>query len=227
MAVNKPLPLSSPCLKAGVSNGGSMRRIGALGSVLVALVAVSAAALALAPSNGAAQDISRVIAGGWVTPPTLAPLQIIMQVRRAGFAPISRPVQRGPVYVLSALDGDGIAVRLTVDAGSGRLLWVADISRTRYGGYYGYPAWLRPARPPLPPANIPNGGPDINNFGPDRTAVRRAPPLPRTRPGELTSAVSKQSAAPPQAAAPVNPDVAPAAKPLPVAPTMVPVAPLE
>jgi hypothetical protein len=152
-----------------------------------------------------------------------------MAARRAGFEPISRPVQRGPVYVLSALDGDDIDVKLTVDAHSGRLLWIADISGRRYGGYYGSPAWLRLARPPVPPADIPNSGPDRNNFRADRTATSgwRLPPLPRTRPGELTSAVNTQSAAPAQAAAPVRPDVAPAAKPPPVAPTMVPVAPLE
>jgi hypothetical protein len=149
-----------------------------------------------------------------------------MEVRRAGFEPISRPVQRGSVYVLSALDRNDIDVRLTIDARSGRLLSVADISSTRYGGYYGYPAWLRQARPPLPPADIPNIGPDMNNFRPDRTAVRRSPPLPPTRPGDLTSAVNKQSVAPAEATAPVPPDAAPAAKP-PGGPTMVPVAPLE
>jgi hypothetical protein len=197
-----------------------MRRIRALGSVLVALVAIAAAVLALTPSNAAAQDISPAV----TTPRILTPSQIIMEVRRAGFEPISRPVQRGPVYVVSALNGD-IDVWLTVDAHSGRLLWVADISGTRYGGYYGYPAWPPRARPLMPPADIPNIGPDINNFRPDRTAVRHSPPLPPTRPGGLTNAVNKESAAPPQAAASIHPDVAPAAKSPPV--TMVPVAPLE
>jgi hypothetical protein len=197
-----------------------MRRIRALGSVLVARVAIAAAVLALAPSNGAAQDIGRAA----TTPRMLAPSQIIMEVRRAGFEPIGRPVQRGPVYVVSALNG-GIDVWLTVDAHSGRLLWVADISRTRYGGDYGYPAWPPRARPLMPPADIPNIGPDSNNFRPDRAAVRHSTPLPPTRPGELTNVVNKESAAPPQAAAPVRPEVAPATKPPPV--TMVPVAPLE
>ena len=75
-----------------------MRKISALGWVLVALVAVPAVSLALAPSNGAAQDISRAVAGGLAARPTLAPPQIMMEVRRAGFEPISRPVQRGAVY---------------------------------------------------------------------------------------------------------------------------------
>jgi hypothetical protein len=149
-----------------------MKRIRALGSVLVALVAVTAAALALAPSKGEAQDISRAVAGGTLR--TLAPSQIIMEVRRAGFKPISRPVQRGPVYVVSALDGDQFDVNLTLDAYSGRLLWVADIGRTRFGSYYGYPAWPYRARPLVPPADIANSGPDMN-IRPNRTAVRSAP----------------------------------------------------
>jgi hypothetical protein len=206
--------------------GSKMRRIGALGSALVALIA-GAAALAIAPSNGVAQDISRAVAGGSTTPRTLAPSEIMMEVRRTGFEPISRPVQRGSVYVVVALDGDDLDVRLTIDAHSGRLLWVADVRGTRYGGYYGYPAGPRRVRPPVPPVDIPSSGPDRNNLRPDTTAafVRPSPPLPRTRPGELTSAVNKESAVPAPAAAPVNPDVAPAAKLPPV--TMVPVAPLE
>jgi hypothetical protein len=201
-----------------------MKRIRALGSVLLALVAVTAG-LALAPSKGAAQDISRAVAGGWTTLRPLAPSQIIMEVRRTGFKPISPPVQRGPVYVVSALDGDDIDVKLTLDAYSGRLLWVADISRARFGGYYGYPAWPYRARPLFPPADIKNSGPDMN-IGPDRAAVRSSPPLPRARPVELTSAVNTHSAAPP-AQDLLHPDVAAAAKPPPVAPTMVPIAPLE
>jgi hypothetical protein len=71
--------------------------------------------------------------------------------------------------------------------------------------------------------------------------MRPALPLPRTRPADLTSAAAKETALPPQPAqqaregregepkttAPVRSDVAPAAKALPMAPTMVPVAPLE
>jgi hypothetical protein len=202
-----------------------MKRIRALGSVLVALIAVTAAALALAPSRGAAQEVSRTVAGGWTTLRTLAPSQIIMEVRRAGFKPISRPVQRGPVYLVSALDGDQFDVNLTLDAYSGRLLWVADMSRTRFGSYYGYPAWPYRARLLAPPAAIPNSGPDMN-VRPDRIAVPNSPPLPRARPVELTSAVNMQSATVP-AQEPLLPDVAAPAKPPPVAPTMVPIAPLE
>jgi hypothetical protein len=174
----------------------------ALGSALVIFVAV-AAALGLAQSESVAQDLTRPAAGGWATGGMLAPADIIIAARRAGFEPISRPVQRGPVYVLFALDDGDVDVKLTVDARSGRVLWVRDVIGPRYSGYYGYPALPRYGRPPLPPGDIPDIGHGRNNFRPDGTtaSVRRSPPLPRTRPADLTGAVNKQSAAPAQAAA--------------------------
>jgi hypothetical protein len=173
----------------------------ALGSALVVFVAV-AAVLGLAQSKSVAQDLTRPMAGDWAMGGMLAPADIIIAARRAGFEPISRPVQRGPVYVLFALDDGDVDVKLTVDARSGRVLWVGDVIGARYGGYYGYPAPPRYGRPPMPPADIPDLGHGRNNFRPDRTtaSVRRSPPLPRIRPADLTS-VNKQGAAPAQAAA--------------------------
>lgn len=222
-----------------------MRRIkGALASALVIFVAVPAI-LVLAQSNSVAQAITRPVAGGWAAAGMLAPWEIIVEVQRSGFEPISRPVQRGPVYVLFALDDSDMDVKLTVDARSGRVLWVGDVGRARSGGYYGYPAFPRYGRPPVPPIGIPNIGAGRSNLRPDRatTFERRPPPLPRTRPTDLTIAAPKESA-PPAAlplpspasaggkgggniAAPVRPDVAGAAKSPPAPPTMVPVAPLE
>ena len=215
-----------------------------LASALVIFIAVPAI-LVLAHANGVAQAITRPVAGGWATAGMLAPWEIIVELRRAGFEPISRPAQRGPVYVLFALDDSDMDVRLTVDARSGRVLWAGDVRGARYGGYYGYPAFPRYGRPPVPPVGIPNIGAGRSNFRPDRatTFERRSPPLPRTRPTDLTSAAPKESAPPvapsppspssaggkggASAAAPVRPDVAGAAKSAPAAPTMVPVAPLE
>src|SRR5260370_30805635 len=76
------------------------------------------------------------------------------EVRRAGFEPISRPVQRGRVYVLFALDPYDIEVRLAVDAGSGRVLRVTGIPRYGGGGEYVDRPHLRsPAPPPTPRPN--------------------------------------------------------------------------
>jgi hypothetical protein len=165
----------------------------------------------------------------------LGPSEIVAEVRRAGFEPISRPVQRGRVYLLLALDQDGVDVKLTVDAGSGRVLWAAEVTGMPYGApdYYGYRAWSRYERPPLPPANIPSTGAGRTNFGQVRnnTSVRRFPPLPRTRPADLAGAVAKETGAgarsAPKATAAGQSHVAPAPTVRPAQPTMVPVAPLE
>jgi hypothetical protein len=230
----------------GRPKGGKMRSIKwALGSALVILAAMPPG-LALAQSSGVARDIAWPPAGVSATLGMLAPPEIEAAVRRAGFEPISRPLQRGRVYVLFALDPYDMDVKLTVDAGSGRVLWVTGVIGTRFGGigYYSNHPWSRYERPPMPPGNIPNIWPGKNNSGSGRSSasMRPALPLPRTRPADLTSAAAKETALPPQPAqparegrevgepkttAPVRSDVAPAAKALPMAPTMVPVAPLE
>ncbi len=216
----------------------------ALGSALV--VAAMPPVLALAQSSGMARDTTGPVAGVSAILGMLAPAEIEAEVRRAGFEPMNRPIQRGRVYVLFALDPYDMDVKLTVDAGTGRVLWVRGVSGARYGGagYYSYRPWSRFERPPTPPGDIPNIWPGKNNSGSVRSSasLRPAPPLPRTRPADLTSAAAKETAPPPHPAhqaregregdepkttAPVRSDVAPAAKALPMAPTMVPVAPLE
>jgi hypothetical protein len=190
---------------------------GALGPA-VAIFAATLPLLGFAQSSGVVRDITRPAAGTSAPVDTLAPAEIVAQVQRAGFDPISGPVQRGRVYVLFALDPNDRHVKLTVDAASGSVLWVTGIAGTRYGdpGYYGYRAWWRYERPPVPPAAIPNMGPGWNNFRPVTrdASVRPSPPLPRTRPASLAGATPVRSE--PQAAAAPVPPV-----------TMVPVAPLE
>jgi len=212
-----------------------MRRIkGALEAALVIFAAMPPV-LALAQSNGVARDIIGPVAGVSVTAGTLAPPEIVAEVRRAGYEPISRPVQHGRVYVLFALDPYDMDVKLTVDSGSGRVLWITGIIGTRYGGapYYSYRPLSRYERPPIPPGNIPNMGPGKNNSESVRSSssTRPSPPLPRNRPADLTSAAVKETApaaqSEPKAAAPGRSEVAPAAKPPPLPSTMVPVAPLE
>jgi hypothetical protein len=217
----------------------------ALGSALV-VVAAMPPALALAQSSGLPRDIAWPPAAVWATPGVLAPAEIEAEVRRAGFEPISRPVQRGRVYVLLALDPYDIDVRLTVDTGSGRVLRVTGVPRYGGAGYYGDRPLSRYERPPIPPGDIPNTWPGKSNSGPVRSSasIRPALPLPRTRPADLTSAAARETAPPPtprpaqqaresgeggepKMTAPVRSDVAPAAKALPMGPTMVPVAPLE
>src|SRR5262249_5232433 len=167
MRLNSGAPTKHPSLarEVGAVQGGKMSRIkGVLGPALVIFVAVPSA-LALAQSNGAVRDMPRSGAGASVTIDTLAPAEIVTEAQRAGFDPISGPVQRGRVYILFALDPNDRRVKLTVDAGSGRVLWVTGVTGTRYGGPgYADQAWWRYEHAPVPPADIPNMRPGWNNL---------------------------------------------------------------
>ncbi len=104
----------------------------------------------------------------------LAPDEIIASVRSAGFDPITRPMLRGPVYVLRAVDTSDADVRVTVDARSGRVLTVRRVAGLYYGApdYSGYEPgpfaprdrlpherWRRDfgeyERAPIPPSPVP------------------------------------------------------------------------
>jgi hypothetical protein len=170
----------------------------------------------------------------------LAPAEIITRVRAAGFDPRSRPIQRGAVYFLFAVDHQYMDVRLTVDANSGRVISATRLAGMRYGGpgYDGHEVLSRTyERPPTPPADIPNRG-AARNSGPANSAQPH-PPLPRARPGDAVTGSAQPEAVPgglgdttaeiPSAAAPPPSATSQAALPTspPQQPTMVPIAPLE
>jgi hypothetical protein len=102
----------------------------------------------------------------------LPPGEIIASVRSAGFAPVTRPVQRGAIYVLRAVDRYDADVRVTVDARSGRVLAATRVARLEEGGpgYGGGPPPGYPPsydrsprdfggyeRAPVPPVQVPYG----------------------------------------------------------------------
>ena len=181
---------------------------------------------ALAQSDGAVLDMTWP-AGAAAMAGTLPPAEILAEVRREGFYPISRPVQRGRVYVLFAVDQDDIDVKLTVDAASGEVLWIAGVAAHFGGpGYYGHRSIWRREHQPLPPVDVPSAGPNVRNSagsagGGRPVSMKRFPPLPRIRPASLAGA-AKVDPPPGQSGRPsaVQPGTAPAV-------TMVPVAPLE
>jgi hypothetical protein len=172
---------------------------------------------ALAQSDHAAMDMAWP-AGAAAMAGTLPPAEILAEVRREGFYPIGRPVQRGHVYVLFAVDQDDMEVKLTVNAATGEVLWVARVM-ARFGGpgHYGHRSIWRDWRQPLAPVDMPNAGPPVWNSGPagagHGVSMKRFPPLPRIRPASLAGTAKLDAAA-------AQPDTA-----TPV--TMVPVAPLE
>jgi len=160
----------------------------ALGSALV-IFAATPPVFAVAQPNDVVRDITGPAAGVSTTAGTLAPAEIVTEVRRAGFEPISRPVQHGRVYVLLALDPYGMDVKLTVDADSGRVLWATGIIGARYGGaaYYSYHPLSRYERPPIPPADIPNMGPGKINSGSVRSSASTRSSRRCRAPARLTS----------------------------------------
>jgi hypothetical protein len=188
--------------------------LGILALCVAAIAAIGIAGVAFperarAQADGAALDMpfdmTWPVAGTPGMAGPLPPAEILAEVRREGFYPVSRPVHRGRVYVLFAVDQDDMDVKLTVDAASGRILWVAGaVAHLGGPGHYGYRTHWRSAH--LPPEDI---VPNAHGAGTRHTSLKRFPPLPRTRPVDLAGT-------PPSAAAAAAPGV-----------TMVPVAPLE
>jgi hypothetical protein len=191
--------------------------MGALGSAVGLFIAISAE-LALAQVDEAVSDLTaQEMTWPAVAPATagiLPPAEILTEVRQEGFYPVGRPVRRGRVYVLFAIDQDDMDVRLTVDGASGQVLWVTGaVARFGGPGYYGHRSVWR-EHPPVPPADIPTAGSrsSFGSAGTHHTSLKRFPPLPRTRPADLAG----DSVLPARGSSPAAPPV-----------TMVPVAPLE
>jgi len=161
--------------------------------------------MALAQADG--EELDMTLGGGAAWPAgRLSPAEIAAEVRRAGFYPVSRPVRRGRVYVLFAVDQDDMDVKLTVDAESGRVLWAAG-AVAHLGGPGYYRSLWHAERPPVPPADIPGAAATARKTAAGRE--KRFPPLPRNRPLDLGG---KTQGGEPQASSAV---------------TLVPVAPLE
>jgi hypothetical protein len=86
----------------------------------------------------------------------LPPHEIVAVVRSAGLDPLSRPMRRGPVYALLAVDHAGQEFRVTVDARLGRVLRIVPMPGARFAA----PVVVPPApygRPPGSIAMVPDG----------------------------------------------------------------------
>ena len=57
--------------------------------------------------------------------------QVAVNVRAAGFAPLSRPALRGAVYYLRAKSRSNVEMRVAVDARTGRVLSATRVSDTQ------------------------------------------------------------------------------------------------
>jgi hypothetical protein len=183
----------------------SVLRISALIAPAIAAVAISVAACperALAEAgDGPVLDMpfemTWPVTGSPGMAGSLPPADILAEVRREGFYPVSRPVHRGRVYVLFAVDQDDMDVKLTVDAASGRVLWVAEaVAHLGGPGHYGYRTHWRAEHPNSehlnsehlnsehsPPVESANAASESHHGS--RTSHKRFPPLPRSRPVDL------------------------------------------
>ncbi len=83
----------------------------------------------------------------------LSPYAITSTVQSMGLEPISPPVQRGARYVLRAIDGRGIEVRVAADAWTGRILAVRPMGEGRgsvYANRYAPPSYYSDENAPAP-----------------------------------------------------------------------------
>jgi hypothetical protein len=85
-----------------------------------------------------------VYAGPGLSDPALPPYEIMSIVRSTGLAPLTRPMRRGPYYVLVAVDRVGRQMRVVVDAQLGDIVNLRPALAT---GSYG-PELGRPYGPP-------------------------------------------------------------------------------
>jgi hypothetical protein len=223
-------------------------------NVKVRLLAGAVAGLACAFPVGAGAQApgAAPFASG---PPTYAggsryampPDQITASVRAAGLEPLSRPLLRGTVYYVRAVNRARTEMRVSIDARTGRVLSASRVANEppvspvagepgpapapRYEPYLSTHGYSEAA--PSPPADVPIEGRPVPpgrvpNYATTSPAKRVAaqPPLPRARrgeSGEVTGSVPEAPAAPAAKPEPVP------STPNPVAakPAMVPIAPLE
>ena len=132
--------------------------------------------------------------------PALPPHEVITIVRSTGLEPLGRPVRRGPVYTIRAVDPvGGEELRVIVDAQMGHVVRMVPVVMPR-----GVPVLRPPGRIAMAPdaygpnTRMPVPGTDgaaLDAATPQDGASPAGPPLPRPRP-KLATADAPASAAP-------------------------------
>jgi hypothetical protein len=190
------------------------------------LLAYAAGLACLVPMAAAAQYTAYM--------PAVSQEQIAVNVRAAGFAPLSRPALRGAVYYLRATSRGNVEMRVAVDARTGRVLSATRVSDTqravaqspvpdappRYeprvrGSGYSETAPLPPADVPVaaeaPPA-LPPAAPPAKKLAaqPPRTPLAKGPGANAPAAPAASEPAASASAAP-AASTPASASAAPAA----------------
>jgi hypothetical protein len=171
--------------------------------------------LGLAASGSAAAQVYSLPPG--LRNPALPPYEIMQVVSSHGLTPSTRPVRRGPNYVLLATDRAGQEMRVVVDARLG------DIVNLSPAGAGGREAGLGP---PLPRAGAPSDLQPVPGRSPPPAAGLTPPPPPAPNPRVVANPPNPAPVSqppPPPAAAPGRPAAAaepPALPPLPPPPPL-------
>jgi hypothetical protein len=143
--------------------------------------------------------------------PVLPPYEIMSIVRSTGLAPLTRPMRRGPYYILVAVDRVGRQMRVVVDA---RLGDIVNLRPALAVGSYG-PELGRPVALPggaMPPTDTGEGATGYGpRFGGENTLAPTPPrSIPSVRPVNATP-----PAAPPSSRVAVAEPALPPPPPLP------------
>jgi hypothetical protein len=176
----------------------------------------------------------------------MPPHEVVTLVRSTGLEPVSRPVRRGPAYVLHAVNPAGREVRVIVDARLRRIARVVMLGPARAAAADAPPLPAPYGRPPAGIAGVPDGNgpgarvgglpPDVDDAEPYGPAAGQQPygqvasvgavPVARTRTPAVSAAPTTAQASPPPLPRP-RPKLAaaePAAQvPVAAAPTVAPV----
>ena len=143
--------------------------------------------------------------------PALPPYEIMSIVRSTGLTPLTRPMRRGPYYVLVAVDRVGRQMRVVVDAQLGDIVNLRPaLAAGSYGPELGRPVAMPGVAPP--PADIGGAAPGYGaRPGGDNT---QAPTPPRSIPN-ARNVNAAPTAAPPSSRVAVAEPPSPAPPPLP------------
>ena len=154
-------------------------------------LAICAGLLLLGLGTAATASAQTVYAGPGLPDPALPPYEIMSIVRSTGLAPLTRPMRRGPYYVLVAVDRVGRQMRVVVDAQLGDIVNLRPASAAgSYGPQMGGPNGPPGVAPPLGTAGAP--APYGSRPGGDNAALPPVPPrsIPNSRAVNAPSAAS-------------------------------------
>jgi hypothetical protein len=180
-------------------------------------IAICAGLLLLGLGMAATASAQTVYAGPGLPDPALPPYEIMSIVRSTGLAPLTRPMRRGPYYVLVAVDRVGRQMRVVVDAQLGDIVNLRPaLAAGSYGPELGRPYALPGVAAAPPDATSAGSHPsgDVYGLHPGGEAAL-APTPPRPIPNARAANTPPNIASPPPTRVAVAEPALPPPPPLP------------